>query len=422
LWKSFSSHAVRDILAPHFIPEIMAIYRYTAKNEHGENVKGKVEARTEAQGAAILRGRGLLVVSLNPFEEDVLASFQSFFSSVKFDDVVNMTRQLSTMVTAGLPLTEALTILGQQSKPAAGQLIGELLRDIEGGSTFAKALEKHPKVFGRVYIQLIRAGEAGGVLDEVLKRLAENMEQDKEFRAKTKGALIYPVIVVIAMIVVAFVMMIFVIPKLSTMYKDFGAELPFATQLLIDISSFVASMWWLMAIAVVGGGIGLSRWKKTAQGERMWDSWMLRIPVMGILRQKIVLTEFSRTLAMLLGAGISLLQAMDIVSDAASSRVYRDALKDAAQQVEKGVALSQSIGRYSIFPPLLSQMMAVGEETGKLDDVLMKLSVYFQSETEHAVKNLTTAIEPLIMVVLGLGVGLMVIAIIMPIYNLTSQF
>lgn len=400
----------------------MALYRYVVKNPHGETIKGKVEAKTESQAAAILRGRGLLVITVAPLGEESLQQVKELLFGIKQDEVVTFTRQLSTMVTAGLPLTQSLSILAQQSKPAMSRMIGELQREIEGGSTFAKALEKFPNVFSPVYIQLVRAGETGGVMDDVLNRLAENMEKDKEFRAKTRGALIYPVIVVIAMIIVAFIMMIFVIPKLTEMYEDFGAELPFATQLLIDVSSLVARFWWLMIVGGIAGGFAFRKWVKTEAGRLAWDRFLLRIPIFGELRAKIILTEFARTLALLLGAGISLLQALEVVSAASNNRLYQDALKDSAHQVEKGMPLSQAIDRFPIFPPILPQMIAVGEETGKLDDVLMKLSIYFESESEHAVKNLTTALEPMIMIVLGVGVGLMVIAIIMPIYNLTSQF
>ena len=400
----------------------MPLFNYKAKNEHGETVKGKVEAQNAAQAASVLRARNLLVIQVVASNEASPLSLQVLFGGVKQDDVVNMTRQLSTMITAGLPLTQGLSILEQQSKPALSKLLGELKTAIEGGSTFADALSKHEKVFSRVYIQLVRAGEAGGVLDEVLQRLAENMEKDKEFRSKTKGALIYPIIVVIAMFVVALVMMIFVIPKLTEMYTDFGADLPLATQILIDVSTIVSRFWWILGLMAAGGYSLFVSWGKTHPGRVAIDTFVLKIPIFGELQKKVIITEFARTLSLLLGAGISLLQALDIVSQAVSNIVYREALEEASQQVEKGISLAQAIGKYEMFPPLLSQMIAVGEETGKLDEVLLKLSVYFQSESEHAIKNMTTAIEPLIMVVLGLGVGLMVIAIIMPIYNLTSQF
>ena len=203
----------------------MPFFKYTAKNQFGESVNGKVEAQKIDQAAQLLQSRGLLVIKLSPLTEKAFAALSSKLFGVKQDDIVNFTRQLATMINAGLPLANGLSILVNQSKPEMAQLIGTLLQDVEGGNTFASSLEKHPQ-FSRVYVQLVRAGEAGGVLDEVLNRLADNMEKQKEFRGKTKGAMIYPVIVVIAMIVVAFIMMIFVIPKLTEMYTDFGAELP----------------------------------------------------------------------------------------------------------------------------------------------------------------------------------------------------
>ncbi len=399
-----------------------SFFKYEAKNEHGETVKGTVEARNLAQASQVLRLRSLLIVHLDPKNDGVLTRLNSLLVGVNQNDIVALTRQLSTMITAGLSLTEALNILQQQSKPALGKLLDDLLRDVEGGSTFAKALEKHPKHFSRIYVHLVRAGEAAGVLDNVLQRLADNLEKDKEFKSKVKGAMIYPTIVIIALIIVAAVMMIFVIPKLTEMYQDFGADLPLATQILIDISTFSANFWWLIAVALAGAGFALYRWRQTDAGDHAIAKFLLKIPIYGKLRKKIVLTEFSRTLSLLLGAGISLLEALEIASDAVSIVLYRDAFAAASKRVEKGIALAGTLNDEVLFPPILTQMVAVGEETGKLDEVLMKISVYFQSESEQEVKNLTTAMEPLIMIVLGFGVALMVIAIIMPIYNLTSQF
>lgn len=400
----------------------MAFFKYKVKNEHGEAVVGSIEAKNDAQAAAVLRNRGLLVIWVKAQGDDSFAAISNFLFGVKQDDIVSITRQLSTMITAGLPLTEGLSILEQQSKPAVKTMINEIIREIENGSTFAKALEKESRYFSKVYIQLVRAGELGGVLDEVLQRLADNLERSKEFRGKTQGALIYPGIVVIAMIVVISVLMIFVIPKLTEMYKDFGADLPLVTQLLIDFSTFFATYWWAMLLGLIGGGAVFNSWVKTNKGRHAVDRFLLKLPLFGILRQKIILTEFARTLSLLLGAGISMLEALQVVTDAVDNSVYKDAFNYASEQVEKGVSLGQSLQAFDIFPPILYQMVIVGEETGKLDEVLLKLSVYFQSESEQAVKNMTTAIEPMLMVVLGLGVGAIMIAIIMPIYNLTSQF
>ncbi len=401
----------------------MPFFAYKVKNEHGETVKGKVEAKTQSAAVAILRNRGLLVISVTEHKDSLFGDLSNSLSGAKQSDIVNFTRQLSTMVTAGLPLNDGLAILEKQSKPAMQKVISDLMREIEGGSTFAKALQKQEKYFSKVYVQLVKAGETGGVLDEILQRLAQDLEKAKDFRSKTQGALIYPVIVLVAMVVVMVIMMIFVVPKLTDMYKDFGAQLPFMTQLLISVSDFFVNFWWVGLLSIGGGFAAFKAWVRTQQGKQRFHRFMLRMPLMGVLRQKIILTDFARTLSLLLGAGVSLLEALRIVNDAVSNVVYKEALDEASAQVEKGISLGQAIAAYDdIFPPILSQMVMVGEETGKLDEVLLKLSSYFQSESEQAVRNLTAAMEPMLMVVLGLGVGMIMIAIIMPIYNLTSQF
>jgi len=400
----------------------MPYFHYTAKNEYGESVKGKVEARNVKQAAVELSTRHLLVIDIKPLTEGSFAFLTAALFGIKFNDVVSFTRQLATMISAGLPLASALSILVQQSKSEMSRLVAQILQDIEGGDTFAKALSKHPTIFDSTYIQLVRAGEVGGVLDDILNRLADNMEKTKAFRSKTKGAMIYPVIVIIAMIAVAFIMMIFVIPQLTAMYDDFGAELPLATQILVSISNFMVQFWWLILLLVAVGIVVFRKWVKTHDGKLMVDAFVMKIPILGDLLKKIALTEFARTLSLLLGAGISVLQALDIVTDGMNNLIYKEALQDVSSHVEKGVPISKALSRYEEFPPILHQMMSVGEETGKLDEVLGKLAAYFEQESEQAVKNLTTAIEPLIMIVLGIGVGAMVIAIIMPIYNLTSQF
>lgn len=400
----------------------MPIYKYTAKNQFGETVKGKVEVKEERLAAAVLAEQNLFLIDLQSFTNDPVAILKDTLFGVKQNDVVNFTRQLSTMVSAGLPLTNSLSILVDQSKVSFGRVVASILQEVEGGTPLAKALEKHPKVFSRLYIQLVLAGETGGVLDSVLLRLAENMEKQKDFRSKTKGALIYPIIVMIAMLVVAAVMMLFVIPKMMLMYNDFGATLPLPTRILIGTSTLMIKLWWLLAGLVVAGVIGFRRYRKTDQGKLKIDQLILKIPIIGVLITKIALTEFARTLALLLGAGVSLLQTLGIVTDGLENQVFREAMRQVSANVEKGQSLSTALTEFPVFPPILTQMTKVGEETGKLDEVLKKLSDYFESESAQAVKNLTTAIEPMIMIILGLGVAFLVIAIILPIYNLTSQF
>lgn len=400
----------------------MPQFVYNARDAAGKKVKGKVEAKSKDVAASILRTRGFFIISLSDHNEGTFAELQAMTSKVSKDDVVNLTRQLATMINAGLPLIQALTILEAQAKPAMRKVVRSIQRDIEGGSNLGESLGKHPKVFDTVFVALVRAGEAAGALDTILNRLADTLEKQKEFRAKTKGALIYPGIVFTAMMVIMVVMMIFVIPKMASLYEDFDSELPVMTQMLINFSNFMSSKWYIIAGFVFLIYFVIRSWRKTPSGLYQYDKILLRLPVMGPLRQKILVTEFSRTLSLMIATGISLLQALDIVVGGLDNEVYRQAVVEARQDVEKGRPLSRSLEKQVLFPLLLPQMVAVGEETGQLDDVLEKLAKYYESETETAIKGLTTAIEPLIMVVLGVGVGFLIIAIIMPIYNLTSQF
>jgi len=397
-------------------------YLYQARNSQGKKIKGIVEAPGEKEAAAALRQRGLIIVSLHELGTDIFHKLRVLISRATFDDVVNFTRQFSTMVTAGLTLTESLAILKDQSNPAMAKVIADVLQEVQGGSTLYKALGKHPKVFSKVYLALINSGEAAGVLDEVLRKMADNLEKQRDFRTKVKGAMIYPAIVLIGMVMVAIIMMIFVIPKMLQMYKEFGADLPAATQALIDITEFFRRFWWLLLGILIMGIYGLKLWRQTPLGEEKYDRFKLKIPIWGVLQQKIILSDVTRTLGMLVGAGVSIIEALQIVADTANNVIYENALLKAAGAVEKGLPLAATISRYDFFPPILSQMISVGEETGKLDEVLERVARHFESESEVAVKALTTAIEPLMMIVLGIGVGFLVIAIILPIYNLTAKF
>ncbi len=399
----------------------MPQFEYRARDTSGRKLKGKVEAKNKDVAASILREKGLFIVGLKDHSESTLSAINAQLSRVKADDIVNFTRQLATMINAGLPLIQALNLLQGQAKPAFEKVIRQMVQDIEGGSNLGDALAKH-SIFDKVYVSLVQAGEAAGALDTILLRLADTLEKQKEFRAKTRGALIYPGIVLTAMLVVVIVMLVFVVPRMTELYADFDAELPFATQMLIDLSSFLRNQWYVFGALLVGGFVVFRAWKRTAAGALQYDQLQLRIPVMGQLQQKVLVTEFSRTMSLMIAAGISLLEALDIVENGMNNLVYQNAIAAARNGVEKGRPLSGSLEKEEVFPPLLPQMVAVGEETGQLDDVLEKLAKYYESETEHAIKGLTTALEPMIMVVLGIGVGFLIIAIVMPIYNLTSQF
>lgn len=382
--------------------------------------KGVVEAQSLQSATTVLRGQSLVIIELHDLGDGT--SIFNFGKKVKFDDIVNFTRQLSTMIGAGLPLTDALAILEVQVSPILQSKVAQILRSIEGGSTFAEALSAHPDAFSKVYIALIRAGEAAGVLDTVLTRLADNLESEREFRAKTKGALIYPVIVLVGMTVVAMVMMIFVLPKLTAMYKDFNAELPTVTKILIGVSNFASRFWYVVVLAFFGLMYGMQLWKKTKSGALQFDRMLLKVPIYGKIKLMVMMAEFTRTLALLASAGVSLVEALSIVKDVVGSEILSEALLVVGKDVEKGNPLATSLARHQVFPMIVSQMVSVGEQTGKLDEILNRVAAYFEVESEHEIKNLSTAMEPLIMIVLGLGVGFLIVAIIVPIYNLTSAF
>lgn len=400
----------------------MQILNYTAVDQSGVTSKGKVEARDIAAAATILRERGLTIIKLAPISQDNLGLFGLLNNRIKSEDIVMFTQQLSTMINSGLPLADGLTILQAQSKPAMAKITGEMVRDIQGGSNFADTLKARGNVFSPIYIATVRAGEASGKLDEMLARLAETEKKKREFAAKTKGALIYPVIVLVVMFLVMVAMMVLVVPKLTSMFTEFGTDLPMATKALIAISGFFQYMWWLIFLGIGAAVYFLRKWYQTKLGRHKIDKFLLQIPVYGKLRTQIALADVTRTLALLVGAGISILEALEIVTQSAGNVVFEDALRTAADGVEKGLPLAVMLAREQFFPPLLSQMVSVGEETGQLSPVLKKVADHFETESEHAIKNLTTAVEPLIMVVLGVGVMFLVLAILMPIYQLTSSF
>ncbi len=400
----------------------MPLFSYHASDADQKPVTGTVEAPTLPLAVKVLRNRQYFIIDIKERTLGVLSLLFLRFRKVSASDITNFTRQLATMVVAGLSLPDALTILRTQAtNPVLTKALTDVENQILSGGNLAASLSKHPTIFSTVYRSLVKAGETSGTLDQVLLRLAETLETEREFASKVKGALIYPAIVIVGMIVVVFVMMTVVIPKLTELYKDFGIALPLTTQLLINISNLFVLYWWLALVFIVVGAAVFKKWSKTTVGEFIVDSVKLRIPIMGDLQKKIILVEFTRTLAMLIGSGIHILNGLSILRDSLGNVLFRRAIDDISKRIEKGFSLGETFAQHPIFPPIVPQMMKVGEETGKLDDTLFKLSKYFQTESEHLVRGLTTAIEPIIMVVLGLGVGFIVISIVTPIYSLTTQ-
>lgn len=400
----------------------MISYSYKAKSENGQTITGEVQTPSLSQAADLLRKKRLVIISLQPTRPSLWRTLTRLLQRENASDVVTFTRQLATMIVAGLPLSDALRILKLQASPVFATRLSMILGDIEGGMSFSDALQKHKRIFSPVYIALVRVGEAAGVLDSILNRLGENLEKQKEFGSKVKSALVYPAIVISGMIVVTIVMMVFVMPKLTDLYKSLGTELPTPTKILIDVSTTFAKFWYLFIILIGLVTVFFLSWIRTQTGREVYEAYMFKVPVFGRLRLNVILTEFTRTLGLLVGAGIPILEALRITGEAVGNSLIRQDIQYTSSQVSKGLPLVVPLSQSEYFPPILAQMVGVGEETGKVDEVLLKLATYFEAESARSVSALTAAIEPLIMIVLGIGVGFLVIAIILPIYNLTSAF
>ena len=403
----------------------MAIYKFVAKDAEGKKITGEVEGIDEKNVVGTLRAQNLVPIEIKSNISNTSKKVVAIpsFGGVPSGEVVSFTRQFSTMLSAGLPLTDALAILEKQTKNARfSKILSEVVSDIEGGMSLSGALAKHPKVFSQVYIKLIEAGETGGVLDKVLDKLALSLEKDREFKSKTRGAFIYPSIVVTVMIIVIVLMMVFVIPKLTDLYTEIGTELPLPTKILVATSGFMRSFWWLILLFLIGMFYALRAYSKTEHGARVFSKFVLSLPVWGKIRKAITLAEFTRTFGLLIGTGIPIITALKVVRDILSSLSYKEGIDEAIIRVERGAPLFQPLSANPVFPPIVGQMIRVGEETGRMDEVLARLAVYFETESENMIRNLTTALEPIILVVLGLGVGILVLSIILPIYNLTAQF
>lgn len=398
----------------------MQEFKYTVTDKKGVHHQGLVEAVNKKQAANILHEREFTVLSIT----EKKGQFEiNLFNKIGIGPIAQFTRQLATMISSGLPLAESLEVLQKQTENKRLQVvIKEISEEISGGSSFSTALSKHPDIFNAAYINVIKAGEASGTIDKVLIKLAATMEKEREFKGKIKGALIYPAIITMGMLGVAAIILIFVVPKLAEVYIDLEIELPLPTRILIVISDFLVIFWWLVIIITVVGLILLKRYRNTPSGALVVDRLLLKVPVTGKLNRDSSLTEFTRILGALVGAGVPILEALKISGETASNAVHRGAVENVVSKLEKGASLSKALETEGVFPPIIPQMVKVGEETGKMDEVLTRVSEFFEMEVDQEVKNLTTALEPIIMVVLGVMVGGLMIAIILPIYSITDAF
>jgi len=385
-------------------------------------VTSGIEASTEIEVLNYLRKNAYTPISIRQ-NQPLFPQFNSIFNKVAFVDIVDFTRQLAIMLNAGLTLVDCLAILEKQiAKEGMVAVIRSIQKEILSGNTLSRALQKYPEHFSNLYIALVKSGEASGKMSDILLKLADNLEKQREFQSKIKGALTYPIVVFVGMIVIMFIMITFVMPKLLNLYKDFNIDLPLSTKILMAVSSFLVQFWPFM----IAGGFIASRfirnYLKTVRGKLLLDTIMLRLPIFGKVVSISSLVDSTRTLSILIGSGVSILDTLSIIIETTENSLYRNSFKNILKQVEKGVSLGDSFNNENLFPPILVQMVTVGEQTGHLDDTMMRISHYFDLEAENSIKTITTLIEPLILVVLGVGVGFLVISVITPIYNLTTSF
>ncbi|MDO8743192.1 MAG: type II secretion system F family protein [Candidatus Azambacteria bacterium] len=409
----------------------MAKFKYIARTRDGKIESDIIEAPSTEAAVAILQNHQLVITNIEPFAQTAALSLENlnnqvmfFLTRVKSEDIVLFAKQLATLVQAKVPLVQSLRVMAKQiDNPKFAQIIAEVANDVDAGAVFSKALAKHPKVFSNFFIQMIKSGEISGRLEETLTYLAEYINRQYLLNSKAKGAMIYPAFIMVTFVLVGTAMLIWVIPSLTAILIESGQKLPLATRMLIGASGFMKN-WGLIFFGVLGAGIyyiAISI-KRSPEWRLIYDGFKLRLPIFGELLKKIYLARFSETLSTLTSSGIAISQSLEITADVVGNEVYRQIILEANEAVRKGGAISAVFSRHPEILPMVSQMIAIGEQTGKLDTILKQVAVFFTEEVNKAFDNIVNLIEPIMIVVLGAGVGILVAAILVPIYNLVNAF
>jgi len=401
----------------------MAVYKYKALNKDKKTVSGLVEAASEDLAIDTLKDKELVIISLK--EEAIKGGEKALFflGRIKAKDLVIFSRQFSVLVSANVALVESLRLLAEQTKnPKFRTIVSEIADEVDGGARLSDSLAKRPKVFSNFYINVVKSGESSGKLDEVLDYLADELEKDFDMTSKIKGAMIYPAFILAGLSVVGVVMMVFVVPKLTKIIAETGAELPMATKVLIATSGFLSNCWWLLLILLAGSVVGIKFFVKLPVGKKIIDTTLLHLPIFGKLFQRIYLVRFTRSLQTLIVGGVNISKGLDITSEVVNNYVYKNLITETKKEVEDGNSISTVFVNSKEMPNMVSQMMSIGEKTGRLDVILSRITDFYSREINNIVANLMTLMEPIIMVILGVAVGFMVAAIIMPMYNMASQF
>lgn len=400
----------------------MAVFSYKAKDSKGQVIAGSLEAETVNAVISRLQAMGYFPVSVENESEKkrkVAAVAKRLARRVSVNDLATFNRQLADLLSSGIPLVRALGVIqNQTANETFVEIIGQIAQDVAGGDSLAGAMAKHPKVFSKLYVAMVRSGEAGGMLDVVLSRLADFAETEAEVRAKIKAALAYPVVMVFAGIGAVTILMTVVMPKILKIYSELNQTLPWPTQALIAVSDFLRTYWLFLFAGIGGGAVALWRVLKTPEGKRAIDRLIVRIPLLGPTIVKREIANFARTFGSLLHNGVSILPALEIVHEVLTNTVVADEVAKIPEHVTQGEGVAGPLKKSKVFPPVVVNMIAIGEETGRLDDVLLKVARSYELEVERAVKTLTSLIEPLIILGMGVVVGFIVIAMLLPIFSI----
>ena len=396
----------------------MPVWTYSARSVGGDIRRDEVELPSKDHVIAYLRKQKLIPVSVREKPKDISFTQRR---KVKSRDIVIFTRQFSTMINAGLPLVQALDILARQTdSPVLKKAVQDTLHDVEAGNTLADALAKHPKVFSKLYVNMVAAGESGGLLDTILMRLATFLEKSEHLQRKVKGAMIYPSVVLSVALVAIAVLLLFVIPVFEDVFASFNTTLPLPTRIVIGLSSFLEHYWWGILAAGAGGFLVFRRWVATEPGRLQFDRILLRMPVLGSLIRKAAVSRFTRTLGTMLAAGVTILDGLEITARTAGNRVIHDAVMESRAAIAGGRSIAEPLKETEVFPPMVTQMIHVGEETGDLDGMLSKIADFYDDEVDVAVENLLKVLEPALIVILGSIVGGMIVAMYLPIFGLVN--
>ncbi len=403
----------------------MPSFSYQATNSAGKTVGGVITATDKVTAMALMNKQNLKPISIELMSDVKRGGKGIFKPKVKITDLVLFTRQLSTMVSAGVPLLRSLnTLYAQVENPTLREVIGDLVKDVQSGVSLADAMGKHPDVFSDIFVNMVRAGEAAGIVDDILKRLASQVEKNASMRKKIKSASTYPMVLLVLTLGAFMGLMIFIIPRIAAILKDIGgpdAKLPVITQVMIDISSFMTNYWYIMIGGTALLVFGLRRYIKTPAGRYQFHSLALKIPILKNLITKIAVARFTRTFAALIGAGVSVVEALKVTSRAVGNDVYRKAIDAAANEVVNGRQLSEAIEGNKLFPGIVPQMLAVGEETGQTDIVLVKVADFYDEEVDAIIDSLSSILEPVMIVIMGGMVGLVAASVMGPIASLSQN-